>query len=217
MSHLTMATPWNQAIRRRLKSEVRSHTSLQQPNQRRPSIELFSSGLNMRQEYNLQLLGQVWQASSERRAPRGPLRRAQWLSRIGRVPLDVHITSRQQGPSKGKRPLDLNNLPWHKHTSGHPERSRQSKLVFERPHEGWHSEGSRGHHRTLSREGHSDCVNTIVLYDQFTGMPIVYQPVDERADLRRAHLGGSRGEAPEPLGGGSQRHRKWIEQPRHHH
>lgn len=78
------------------------------------------------------------------------------------------------GRSDGKRPMDLNDPPQHAHASECPEGLGQSRPITERRHVERHSAGSRGHHRTSSRDERSERENTIILYDQFTGLPTVY-------------------------------------------
>lgn len=119
-------------------------------------------------------------------------------TRTGALGRTLHNAPRRVGPSKGKRPLEIDVTPRLMCTSGYPERLGQSKPVTERPHGERHSEGSRGHHRTSSKEIHSERDNTIVMLDQFMGQPIVYQPVEEKAGLRRARQKGSRGDALKP-------------------
>ncbi|XP_058192044.1 uncharacterized protein LOC131309421 [Rhododendron vialii] len=87
----------------------------------------------------------------------------------------------------GKRPVDLNDPPRRPHTSSNREYSFQSRHDSER-HDGRHSANSGSRHRTESRGNRSEHDNTIILYDQFTGLPTVYQPIDPALQPRNAPL-----------------------------
>lgn len=130
----------------------------------------------------------------------------------------THPISRQhQERLDGKAPMDLNNPPRHVHLGGHTERSENSRSRTNRNPEGRNPAGSHSHHRTISRGDRSVHDNTIVLYDQFTGMPTMYQPVDDGNELRQPHRAGSRREQPEPSDGVGLRHQDPIEQRQRHH